>query len=60
MDEIPTVYNSAFQPYRLTLTDESSACVRESNGNYYFDKAGTYQLLIDLQNFTIDVTKLAE
>lgn len=60
MDKIPTVYNSAFQDYRLTLTDESSACVRESNGNYYFSKAGTYQLLIDLQNFTIDVTKLAE
>lgn len=60
LDEIPTVYNSALQAYRLTLTADSLACVRESNGDYYFKDAGTYQCLIDLRDFTLTITKLGD
>lgn len=57
LDKIPSIYNSALQAYHLTLTDDSLVYMQASNTSY-FKKAGTYQLLIDLQNFTIKVTEI--
>ena len=56
-DDLPEIYGAGFLPFALTPTGDSMRYLGESRGRYYFKKAGTYSLTIDLFEFTVDVQK---
>ena len=59
-DDLPKIYNSANHEYALSLTEASLSYAAQSKNWYYFRKVGTYNLTIDLQNFTLTIEKLPE
>ena len=60
-DDVPDIYNASYQKYNLTATDGSMSYISAySRGGYYFKTAGTYDLTINLLNFTISIEKLPE
>jgi len=64
--ELPKIYNDKLQSYELVPTAESLTAdlVRESayHGStfYYFNKAGVYNLIINLKTFEINVELVTE
>ena len=60
-DDVPDIYNASYQKYNLTPTDDSMTYLRAySSGGYYFKTRGTYDLTINLLDFTITIEKLPE
>ena len=60
VDTLPKIYNSSYVEFNLTPTEESKALLRETSGKYYFKKAGTYNITVNLQNFTIALAEVVE
>ena len=60
-DDVPKIFNASYQEYKLLAINDSMTHLGTfSNGKYYFKKTGTYDLVINLQEFTISVEKLPE
>jgi len=63
IENLPEIYNAKYQKYHLVPTAESLDLLREStskDGLYYFRKAGTYRLMINLKTFEIGVELMPE
>ena len=60
-DDVPKIFNASYQKYNLVATDGSMIYLGAySSGGYYFKTRGTYDLTINLLDFTISITKLPE
>jgi len=60
VEDVPTFYNGNYHEYDLQIAEDSLQFFRISDDYAYFKEKGTYNLLIDLQTFTISVEKLPE
>lgn len=62
-EELPKIYNAKYQKYNLVPTVESLDLLRKSGNKddlYYFKKAGTYRLIINLKTFEIGVELISD
>lgn len=57
-DDVPRIFNASLQEYKLAVTTDTMTYVREySSGGYYFKTVGTYDLIINLADFTISINQ---
>lgn len=61
-DDLPSIYSASYQEYSLTPLESEFIGEFDYKGeiSYYFKKAGTYRLTINLSDFTISAEKLAK
>lgn len=58
--QVPKFHTEKYRTYHLTVVDTASLLTRSSKGNYYFKKAGTYDIIVNLKNFELTVELLPE
>lgn len=58
-DDVPKIFNKSYKAYNLTPSG-ADALIGKLKSSYYFKKAGTYNLTINLQTFEFSVEKLPE
>ena len=59
-EDLPVIYSASYQPYNLTLTEESKVFVSFYDDDICFKQAGKYIVTINLQTFEMGLTLLAE